>query len=271
MDRHQIALSFWDGMYKDGKQYNFDEEGIKVAIKRAIADFTFRTETKSVVEQMGVESLYKYLSDDFSPNNFVDCFVKYFFSDELITKQEDFDAWHNSQCNRFLKALKGIYPKLAYGKAQKIVNMTFKNAYCLPDGEKQNDEKRYKYCHMPLDSFTLEWVARNIENIDDGELRKGRISPWSKLSNEVDTQNHYTYQQIASAICGYFKDKGETPLMAEFHIWREIQFELAAEAFYAQIINMDESTNSTEKMNKVAHFKKDLSIIEKREYIKKQL
>ena len=54
----------------------------------------------------------------------------------------DFDVWHNTQCEFFItefsKILKEAHKNPAdatYGKAQKIVNMTFKYLYCFDDAK----------------------------------------------------------------------------------------------------------------------------------------
>ena len=59
MNLESLKTKFWDGKYAENeknssKQFYFDEEGIKVAIKRALGDFTDRT------EKLNPESGYKY-------------------------------------------------------------------------------------------------------------------------------------------------------------------------------------------------------------------
>ena len=66
MDLENLKAHFWDGTYVDKsengkntlKQCYFNEEGIKIAIKRALGDFTDRTEkltTESGGKSLGVE------------------------------------------------------------------------------------------------------------------------------------------------------------------------------------------------------------------------
>ena len=70
-------------------------------------------------------------------------------------KQKNFDMMHHELCEKMIKAFsKEIM--ITYGQAQKIINMAFKYLYCF----QSIDRKYFKNCHMPLDSFTLEWLYR---------------------------------------------------------------------------------------------------------------
>lgn len=283
MNLESLKIKFWDGKYaenekKSSKQFYFDEEGIKVAIKRALGDFTDRTEKltpESGVKSLGVEEKFKLLcgTGNISTNipaegSFVKKFIDYFFEKPFEFKeQKDFDNWHHDMCELFLRTLEKRYQGgLHYGKAQKIVNMTFKNAYCLKGS--RNLDEYYKWCHMPLDSITLEWVGRTqatIKSIDPDYcyLRKGRIPSWSKMNykEEDDFKNsegnpYYSYKEIQEAIFTYFakyveKNKATeylkncTPLKAEFFVWKYMQFELSAEDFYKQCLSFIEVDDKT--------------------------
>ncbi len=48
-----------------------------------------------------------------------------------------------------------------FGKAQKLINMSFKYLYCFDDFRIQHREK-IENCHIPLDSFRLNWYKDNI-------------------------------------------------------------------------------------------------------------
>lgn len=108
-------------LWKERNEFQFDDKGIEESIKHALKDFTFRTTKKKTEEKFGVEEMFQALAK--GENGFV-CRFKNYFRD---TSKKDFDKWHKDTCKVFLKALEGIYEELSYGKAQKIVNMTFKS------------------------------------------------------------------------------------------------------------------------------------------------
>ena len=66
-----------------------------------------------------------------------------------------------------------------------MINMTFKYIYCL-EGAKEREDY-FRFCHMPLDSITLEWFYRLKEKgvkitIDNKEEKICRKYPsWSNL------------------------------------------------------------------------------------------
>lgn len=73
---------------------------------------------------------------------------------------EEFDGAHDALCVSVLddynKLLEGHkLPKQAYGKAQKIVNMTLKYLYCFDDAASR--DAWFAHCHMPIDSIISEW------------------------------------------------------------------------------------------------------------------
>ena len=82
--------------------------------------------------------------------------LKLYFTGAVPENTKDFDKKHNEMCKAWQKEFS--LPALkTYGKAQKIVNMSFKYLYCCEEDSK-NDY--FKYCHMPLDSIILEWFKR---------------------------------------------------------------------------------------------------------------
>ena len=274
----QLKKEFWDGLYvieyKDEKgkpkkkpeQFYFDKEGIQIAIKRALRDFTDRTERLKPEykgQSFSVDRKFNLLcgsdgKEHNEPENesFVSEFIEYFKSKDKFMDKKNFDDWHNKMCEKFLSVFENFYDHLAYGKAQKIVNMTFKNVYCL-EGEKNSDDY-YKHCHMPLDSIILEWVKRTQASIKNSEyLHKGRIPSWSKMNYKEEPdfltsggKKYYGYKDIQKAIFEYFSKyvekntttkylKGYTPLQAEFFVWKYMQLELAAEGIYKQLSSFD--------------------------------
>lgn len=285
VDLEKLKSEFWDGKYKvdyeneKGKskkkptQFYFDEEGIKIAIKRAIGDFTDRTEKlnpDSGYKSFGVEEKFKVLCgtdgkeyNEPKDGSFVQKFIDYFFKNPVELKsQKDFDDWHKEMCEEFLAVIGPKYQGgLKYGKAQKIVNMTFKNAYCLNNkvnSEFTNCDKYYEYCHMPLDSLTLEWFTRtqiwlksdwlHLKKNDKFFLKGEMPESWSKMEEDSKADDKFGYETIQNRIRTYLKDyadknkstdqlQGYTPLQAEFFVWKNIQLELAAEGVYNKLFD----------------------------------
>ena len=165
-----------------------------------------------------------------------------------INSQKDFDIFHNDLCEKFLelfgnkkRQVKNVkISDIQYGKAQKVVNMFFNYFFLLYGNDGNNnyvDDKYdniYQYCHMPLDSFTLNWVkyvvcdTKDNENGDVSKKIKDVINKtsWSNLCPE-------DYKSIQHAIRKFLKEQHEKdkenaflpkePFYAEFYIWREEQ------------------------------------------------
>lgn len=91
-------------------------------------------------------------------------FKDYFNNEKIIEKPDAFDQVHGELCKRWTSKFEGKDANLAkYGKAQKIVNMTFKYMYCWyykhPSKRGwEEDQKKFQSCHMTLDSYTLNWI-----------------------------------------------------------------------------------------------------------------
>lgn len=161
----------------------------------------------------GKENLFEWLAGKFS---------EYF--DKPTKSKEDFDDWHNGICKEVLETLGGLCDDnvtVHYGKAQKLVNMSFKNFYCFADAEKYEKKGYFDNCHMPLDSYTLSWYM----NKADG---KTSVDSWSSM--EADD-----YSKIQTEIREYFDSERNityrnkngdslTPFIAEFYIWEETKF-----------------------------------------------
>lgn len=132
-----------------------------------------------------------------------------YFHGKMPETQAEFDIWHDETCRSFLDILnealqeKGL-TRQAYGKAQKIINMTFKYLYCL-----RPEDVRcgwFRFCHMPLDSYTLNWFYGKGNTHEPNET-------WSSLSAE-------RYRVIVEAISACKAEYGGlSALEAEFIIW----------------------------------------------------
>lgn len=312
VDLEKLKSEFWDGKFdckdekdkskKETKQFYFDKDGIGIAIKRALRDFTDRTErlkTEYKGQPFGVDEKYNALCESSVPGkkSFVERFMDYFFpvpkSDNQYMDETSFDQWHKEMCEEFLAVIEPKYQDgLKYGKAQKIVNMTFKNAYCLQHNGIKEDkfEKYFEHCHMPLDSIILEWVKRtqawlcskDAENNDCKKkkaetLCSTRIPSWSKMNYEEcpgfltsDGKPYYGYKDIQNAIFEYFNKyvekntatkhlKGCTPLQAEFFVWKYMQLELAAEGVYNQFLSFEDLDNTERKTKKAEYRNKTIN------------
>ena len=209
----------------------YDENGGKKAINAAFKDFTSRTLRKidpdvnvSVDEELRKKAL-KHLSAKFE---------EYFKAP--AKNKEDFNTWHEQCCKEFQtkynKALEGKYHKIKYGKAQKIVNMTFKYLFCYVDADRYTGH--FQYCHMPLDSFTLTWYRREAKKYmkQNGELwyqdNKNRADKltWSDMGEE----EYIKIQEDISKILVDYKikignqeislPKHKNSLEAEFFVWK---------------------------------------------------
>ena len=109
-------------------------------------------------------------------------------------KQEDFDKWHDDTCNAYCKELnsfavrKGFSFIMTYGRAQKVLNMTFKYLYCTSK-YKACVEKIIPFLHMTLDGYTLRWYKEVVvKYFNDNrahsitKLKVGDVSDWSKMN-----------------------------------------------------------------------------------------
>ena len=248
---------------RDNHEFNpqsetFINDALTYALRRSFRDFNFRTLTavksdatvefvsefdKWVVKQRAAKKLAKskeeknaivegrtdYLIEELKNAKFYKRFVDYFNTDNSPKNQEEFNEWHHNTCKLFLKTLEKDYVNLCYGKAQKIVNMMFKHLYCLNGAEEYDKQGYFKYCHLTLDSFTLEWFHRNV-------VKKGKVGIWSNLRYNESVTEYENYTYYISKIETYFNnnniENGLTPFQFEFYMWPEIQLELAAEAFF---------------------------------------
>lgn len=177
---------------KDRDEHTFDphdktkmDDAITYALKCAFKDFNFRTLTaKKPISGNRTDYLVKKLKNAGFQNRFYK-----FFSEKPLKNESDFDKWHHDACQCFLNVLKDYYEGIRYGKAQKIVNMMFKHLYCLDGVNSANGAKNYdgyfEFCHMPLDSFTIEWFVRNV-----AEWYNKRGKPNNKIEKiKIDRQN----------------------------------------------------------------------------------
>lgn len=244
-----VVCAFWNG---DGCSVD-DTEGRKKAIMRATKDLMARTLSRSAPEE---EKFNDAICKALLPK--ID---EWFRMPQDSIDQDVFDEWHGRVCAKILEILRYFYKNrdgspVAYGKAQKIVNMTMKGIYCLEGAMAEEREAYFRYCHIALDSFTLEWFKRAVVE-PDKNLVKGKVDSWSTLQ-DPETEEYksgkncfYTYHKIVALIRRHFAlhrpFEGLTPLQAEFFIWSEIQLAMAAEALYGQNIGKEEAVASAQQ------------------------
>lgn len=248
--------------YKNSENYTisnndyYDENGGKKAINAAFKDFTSRTLRKidpdakvNVNEELRKEAL-KRLSAKFE---------EYFKAPEKNRK--DFNTWHEQCCKEFQteynKSLEGQYHKIKYGKAQKIVNMTFKYLFCYVDAESYIGH--FRYCHMPLDSFTLTWYRHEAKNYlkqheklwyRDNKNRVNNLT-WSDMGEE----EYISIQEDISKILVDYKVKignqeislPKNSLKAEFYIWQNERNDGSLKDLFKLLYALD--TNFIEELN----------------------
>lgn len=138
------------------REENFKNEiDKKTAIEKAYADMSRRAK--------GHKSEMK------------DRIVKWLFEEVFNTafdfnSQDDFDKWNKKICIELKERHGESFGRI--GRSQKVINMAFKYLSCVDD----TYDKVLCYCHMTLDSYTLNWYKTidkswNLEwsNIDDYE------------------------------------------------------------------------------------------------------
>lgn len=128
---------------------------------------------------------------------------------------------------KFFAVLKdnGLSKLAKFGFAQKFINMSFKYLYCFDDADRAN----LKYCHLPLDRFTIAWYKKYGEKSFIKEFKKIKYS-WSNIEAEL----YFNIQDdIAKKLRNGInypincKDKKQTVklpesrLEAEFIIWQQ--------------------------------------------------
>lgn len=148
-------------------------------------------------------------------------------------KLESFDEIHKKICVNLIEKCKER-TNMTYGQAQKIINMAFKYLYCCKHDSEM--EERFKACHMPLDSFSLEWFKRKFkekffsnpdsysennrelpENLftkkGEKKLKAESIGSWSSMQTweEDCKKQEYPYEFYAHVIKQYCKENSITP------------------------------------------------------------
>lgn len=157
---------------------DLSNDDLSVALALAHNDMARRANGHT--NEVKVESV-RWLCNRFTSNNPFE-----------IESQADFDKWHNDTCTEYCVHMSAqTFPKkfeFTYGRAQKVLNMTFKYLYCT-ESYQAEVEKIVEYLHMTLDSYTLRWYKDAIVITTPG-LKAGDISNWSKM-NETSPKHQY--------------------------------------------------------------------------------
>lgn len=259
---------FW----KEGAKYKELDAALNVSIEKAYKDIMVRT-------------LKRKESKETSCNlhELKDLIMGYIENGDFPEDCDNFDKFHNKLCQSALSYLKEEYENVEYGKAQKLVNMTFKYLYCTKYISGKKKQELFKECHIALDSIILEWLFKyvypkyKIDNddaltlkdaSDKSNLTRESTPSWSNLTysedNKLKDDNTYTYNFFIQIIRKYFEDNkiDMQPFQAEFIIWREMQMELAAKEFLNSLKKYYKSDiNPTDLI-------KDKSVTEQLTYIK---
>lgn len=230
-NEHEVLRSIFNQNITNQKEFSIrnQEDYVTVVCGKAYADFSPRTISGTCKKDI------KDALNNLAPK------IYYYIQDEKIDTQEGFNQWHEKTCDEFIEDYNnhsGSETKINYGKAQKIVNMSLKYVYCFEDAKELKD--KFKYCHMALDTYTLNWFSDKVRkwyvektkmtlpnksNMPSwSNLKKGEIKPGGKPQN-------YTYLEIQEIIRMYLEkcenhpyrtEKDSlTPFEAEFYIWEE--------------------------------------------------
>lgn len=126
----------------------------------------------------------------------------------------DFNEWHKETCDKILSELNLLltnagYKRVEYGKAQKILNVSFKLLYLYDDAPVF--AHLFKDCHFIIDGANLKWYNK---------VAKTKIKTWSNL-----TYNKYIImQRNIRDILKSQRKYPQNPFEAEFYIWADYQF-----------------------------------------------
>ena len=146
-------------------------------------------------------------------NDFVD-----YFSKPAPKSQADFDDWCKAAIDKFLTDYNELlthsgYIKTArYGKAQKILNVTFKYLYLFGDIVSGNPG-HFTFCHFAIDRKTLAWYKKNV-------APQCSVRNWSDMTDVEYVEIQKNIRTYLAAQSKYPKE----PFLAEFEIWSECAF-----------------------------------------------
>lgn len=181
---------------------------------------------------------------------------------------EDFDAWHKDICGKMVGKLNDIKSGFGtIGRAQKVINMTFKYIACINDSCSQYAGD----CHMTLDGYTLAWYKSFVmpwvkEQEDKEDINK--VIEWSKINSYKDylliqrnIRRYLDQTQAYSVTIGKKTSKSislpKIPFQAEFIVW---EGEIVREKYNNMVKELEKYQSRSQGAN--AGKSKDAWIIE---------
>lgn len=215
------AITRFYGMSLEKKEKEINKQGIvSVAVDLAYRDAQRTMTGVGSVECNGAKKL--------AVNNLKERIERY--REEGM--KGAFDDYHKEFCDIWKGAFAENSALARQGKAQKIVNMSFKYLFCY-DYMNNNDQflDAYEFCHYTLDAYTLRWLrcckrlmepAIKLENDKDFMMLFNALRAavsWSKLD---DTE--YKLIQTYAQMCVDRHFKGLSCFLAEFLIWDGVKY-----------------------------------------------
>ncbi len=161
-----------------------------------------------------LKGIGKYPNEKKKIFNYITDQIVYYFSQPAKNKEE-FDRWHKDLCEEICRRFSTIPNiELKFGKAQKLVNITFKCLYCFADADSKSEH--FKYCHIPIDSNVIDWCNNNL-----------KIAPpstsWSFMEySDYQRIEENLYLWLNSNNNTYYRDSDGTPyssLQLDFVAW----------------------------------------------------
>lgn len=158
----------------------------------------------------------------------IDMLVEVFSAPSQI-EEKDFDTWHRELSEELIRKWNGVEDGFGtVGKAQKVINMAWKYLACISC----DYDRILPYCHMTLDSYTLDWYEVVVKSWAKAQHRRvGRkVSAWSKIESYDEylliQQNIRAYLASDAAYCISIGTRqtpqiplSRLPVEAEFVVW----------------------------------------------------
>lgn len=201
--------------------YYSSEKGGKKAVDSAFNDMAVRTLKKVSDDEGGDGAVEKERALTYLRDSFYAYFHKGGEIDTVdgrknydVLSREGFDEWHKAVCTEFLTLFnednKKRYQPVAYGKAQKAVNMVFKYLYCYDGADKYIDEGYFDYCHMPIDNLTLNWYKKEVA-YPPADCAWGDMKYGAYIEIQTNIRNYLE---------GSSSPLPSNALEAEFYVWQ---------------------------------------------------
>lgn len=194
-----VIKRFYETELKERDKHVDDEYSI--AVKKAYKD------TQRVLHGIG--------KCDIGKNKALDAIINKLRDYIENADMPDFEKEHNELCKLWANNLDLKEDHREYGKAQKIINMSFKYLYTMFYVENKGDKRLEKFdnCHFTLDSYTLRWL--NGCKLDGKPKCLNSKTSWSTL----DDTEYKNIQEFAKKCVGEFFPDEYNCLKAEFLIW----------------------------------------------------